>query len=309
MLALVASLIRENRLVRPDYAEPYAGGCGLALSLLYGGFVDHVHLNDIDPGIWSFWYAVLEACDELVDLVENVPVTVEEWHRQKSIASAGDVDDPVSLGFATFFLNRTNRSGIINGAGMIGGFEQKGHYAIDCRFNREDLVQRIRRVHRYRSRIHLHKLDAIAFLSKRSYFEPDTFFAIDPPYFRKGPYLYTSFYRPEDHADVAEAVRNLQHPWIVSYDMADEIRRLYRGFRQFEFDIKYSVQSKRVGTELLITSKGLRLTPEIRSRRVVGNVLKADDLRPFEGGSPLVAGTSIARRVGGVVEGGGAGRC
>lgn len=268
MLTLVACLIRENRLVRPDYAEPYAGGSGLALGLLYGAYVNHVHLNDIDPGIWSFWHAVLEECDELVNLVENVPVTVDEWHRQKRIASAANTDNPVSLGFATFFLNRTNRSGIIKGAGMIGGFEQKGRYAIDCRFNREDLVRRIRRVHRYRSRIHLHKLDAITFLSKRSYFEPDTFFAIDPPYYRKGPCLYTSFYRPEDHGDVAYAVKNLRHPWIVTYDMSDEVRRLYRDFRQFEFDIRYSVQSKRVGTELLIASKGLRVTSEIRSRRV-----------------------------------------
>lgn len=268
ILTLVANLIRENRLVLPDYAEPYAGGCGLALGLLYGGYVDHVHLNDIDPGIWAFWHAVLEECDELVSLVENVPVTVEEWHRQKHIVSAGDVDDPVSLGFATFFLNRTNRSGIIKGAGVIGGFEQSGRYLIDCRFNRENLVRRISRIHRYRSRIHLHRLDAIAFMTKRSYFEPETFFVIDPPYFKKGPYLYTSFYRPEDHSDVAAAVRTLQHPWIVSYDMADEVRKLYRDFRQFMFEINYSVQSKRIGTELLIASRGLRVPPEIRSRRV-----------------------------------------
>ena len=268
MLTLVARLIRENRLVRPDYAEPYAGGCGLALALLYGGYVNHIHLNDIDPGIWSFWYSVLEHTNELLELVQNIPVTVEEWHRQKLIVSAENLDDPVSLGFATFFLNRTNRSGIIKGAGVIGGFEQKGSYAIDCRFNREDLARRIRRIRSYRSRIHLHRLDAIAFLNKESYFEPDTFFTIDPPYFRKGPYLYTSFYRPEDHAEVADAVRSLSHPWIVTYDMADEVRYLYSDFRQFGFDINYSVQSKRVGTELLIASRGLRLTQDIRIRRL-----------------------------------------
>jgi len=268
MLSLVGSLICENRLVRPDYAEPYAGGCGLALGLLYGGYIDHVHLNDIDPGIWSFWYAVLEECDALLDLIWKVPVTVEEWHHQKHIASAGDEDDPVRLGFATFFLNRTCRSGIIKGSGVIGGYEQKGRYRIDCRFNREDLVRRIRRVHKYRSRIHLYKLDAIAFLSKPSYFELDTFFVIDPPYYQKGRFLYTSFYKPEDHVAVAEAVRNLQHPWIVTYDMTDEVRRLYRDYRQFEFDINYSVQSKRLGTELLVASKGLRVTPDIRARRV-----------------------------------------
>ncbi len=274
MLPLVTSLIRENRLVRPDYAEPYAGGCGLALGLLYGGYVDHIHLNDIDPGIWSFWYSVLNHCGEFLDLVNNVPVTVEEWHRQKRIASEENLDDPVSLGFATFFLNRTNRSGIIKGAGVIGGFQQKGRYTIDCRFNREDLTRRIKRLRSYRSRIHLHRLDAIAFLTKDSYFEPDTFFAIDPPYYRKGPYLYTSFYRPEDHAEVACVIKSLRYPWIVTYDMTDEVKRLYRDFRQFEFDINYSVQSKRVGTELLIISRGLRVTSEIRDRRVGRCLLK-----------------------------------
>ncbi|NTW91118.1 MAG: DNA adenine methylase, partial [Erysipelotrichaceae bacterium] len=110
MLPLISSLFHENRLERPDYAEPYAGGCGLALGLLYGGYVDHIHLNDIDPGIWAFWHAVLEKCDELIALVEKVPVTVEEWHHQIYIASIGNINDPVSLGFSTFFLNRTNRS-------------------------------------------------------------------------------------------------------------------------------------------------------------------------------------------------------
>lgn len=268
MLGLVVELIRENRLIRPDYAEPFAGGCGLALGLLYGGHVDHVHLNDIDPGIWSFWYSVLEECNELINLVERIPITVEEWHKQKHIASQGNVEDPVSLGFATFFLNRTNRSGIIKGAGVIGGFTQKGNYSIDCRFNREDLSRRIRRVRRYRSRIHLHNMDAIAFLHKPDYFDSETFFAIDPPYYKKGPYLYNSFYEPEDHSDLAEAIRNLQQPWIVTYDVAAEIKKLYSGYRQFEFNINYSVQSKRVGTELLIASKGLRVTSEIRSRQI-----------------------------------------
>jgi DNA adenine methylase len=275
MLELVSSIIKENRLIRPDYAEPYAGGCGLALALLYGGYVDHIHLNDIDHGIWSFWYSVLEHNSDFIELVKNIPVTVKEWHRQKRIASEENLDNPVSLGFATFFLNRTNRSGIIKRAGVIGGFEQKGRYSIDCRFNRENLARRIKRIQSYRTRIHLHRLDAIDFISKKSYFEPNTFFAIDPPYYRKGPYLYTSFYKPEDHAKVADAVRLLEHPWIITYDMTEEVRGLYRDFRQFEFDIKYSVQSKRIGTELLIASRGLQLTPEIRARRVGKRLLKA----------------------------------
>ena len=268
MTNLVAKLLRENRLHRPDYAEPYAGGSGLALGLLFGGFVDHIHLNDIDPGIWSFWHSVLENCDALVEMIESVPVTVSEWQRQRTIVSDVGNYDSLTLGFATFYLNRTNRSGIIKGAGVIGGLNQTGKYTIDCRYNRPELIRRIRRISKYKSRIHLYNMDAISFLNQTSFFEPSTFFAIDPPYYSKGQSLYTSFYTSEDHAVVAGVVQSLQWPWIVTYDLVEEVKRLYSDFRQFEFDINYSVQTKRIGTELLIASKGLRIPQEIRSRQL-----------------------------------------
>lgn len=266
MIDSVVSMLRINRYYRPDYAEPYAGGCGLALGLLYGGFVNHVHLNDIDPGIWSFWHSVLEECDELIELIENTPVTVSEWRKQKQIVAESNTEQPVSLGFATFFLNRTNRSGIIKGAGVIGGIEQTGKYSIDCRYNRDDLVRRIKRVRKYKSRIHLYNHDALDFLKRNSCFEKNTFFAIDPPYYKKGPLLYTSFYYPEDHATVADTIRHLDYPWIVTYDNVAEVRGLYHGFRHFEFSVNYSLHSKRSATEILIASKGLKVPKEIRDQ-------------------------------------------
>src|SRR5690606_25594138 len=122
----------------------------------------------------------------------------------------------LGLGFAAFFLNRTNRSGIIKGAGVIGGVNQTGNYTIDCRFNKEGLVKRIRRIAKYRSQIALHNIDAVSFMDPATALIPsDAFLCIDPPYFNKGSSLYTSFYSPDDHAGVAEAVRNLTQQWIV----------------------------------------------------------------------------------------------
>tara|TARA_R110002073_G_scaffold199017_1_gene358151 strand:- start:79 stop:948 length:870 start_codon:yes stop_codon:yes gene_type:complete len=257
---LVDGFIRANNLEHSDYVEPYAGGCGLALSLLFANRVADIHINDLDPAIWSFWTCVLNHTQELTTLIEKTPVTLSEWRKQKEIHEAHDTSNTLALGFATFFLNRTNRSGIIKGAGIIGGFEQQGKYLMDCRYNKADLIRRIKRISSYKSRINLYNLDAVEFMSRASKLVPDeSFFCIDPPYYKKGSALYTNFYTPEQHAEVADHVLALKQPWIVTYDKTPEILSLYKSRRRFGFNINYSLQTKKVGNEILIASKGLRL--------------------------------------------------
>lgn len=266
---LTARILRANDLERGSYAEPYAGGCGLALSLMYEGHVAEIHINDFDPSIWAFWYSILNYTKAFIELLEQTPVTIDEWYRQRDLHLGKAKADTLELGFATFFLNRTNRSGIIKGAGVIGGLDQTGTYKIDCRFNKDDLSQRVQRIAKYRDRIHLTRMDAVEFLSFAELNLPeDTFFCIDPPYFNKGKSLYTSAYNEEDHADVARSVIALERPWIVTYDDTPEIRSLYKRRRQYSFDINYSVQTKRIGTEVLVASKRLKLPDELRERQI-----------------------------------------
>lgn len=269
MVNLMAAILRENGLSRAPYAEPFAGGCGLALGLLFGGEVSEIHINDVDPSIWSFWHCVLERTDELTQLVADADLTIEGWRRQREVYLESDQSDPLRLGFAAFYLNRTNRSGIIKGAGVIGGLKQEGTYKIDCRFNREDLIRRIRRVEKYKNRISLTQFDALDFLEYADKKVPKrAMFCIDPPYFNKGSSLYTSFYRPDDHAELSSAILKLERPWIVTYDDTAEIRVLYRDCAQFLFDVNYSVQTKRQATELLVGSPGLMMPSEIAPRKL-----------------------------------------
>lgn len=273
LYGIVSKILLDNGLDRGHYVEPYAGGCGLALELLYGGHVSDIHINDLDTAVWSFWHCVLNHTDSLVSLIESTPITIDEWHKQKEIQSAKSTDT-LSLGFSTFFLNRTNRSGIIKKAGVIGGLTQSGNYKIDCRFNREDLVRRIQRIAKYKNRIHLTNGDAVPFMLKtQKKLGHQAFFCIDPPYFNKGPYLYTNFYGESEHKKVAVTVLRLHTPWIVTYDCAQEIKDLYRTRRQFTFNINYSVQTKRVGSELLIASDGLVIPKEIRKRKATRDQL------------------------------------
>ena len=266
---LTTRILRLNRLDRGHYAEPYAGGAGLALTLLFDGMVSDIHLNDVDRSIWAFWNAVLTDTDALVAKILETPVDIAQWHNQRQIYLNQAEHDNLTVGFATFFLNRTNRSGIIKGGGVIGGLDQTGNYKLDCRFNRADLAKRIRRIAKYRSRIHLHRSDALQFIREMDETLPDrSFFCIDPPYFNKGSSLYTSSYNRDDHLAVSQAVLGLTRPWILTYDNTPEISHLYKARRQYGFDVNYSVQTKRVGTELLVASKGLKLPVEVRDRQL-----------------------------------------
>ena len=261
---MATSLIQENCLRRAHYVEPYAGGASLALHLLLNRQVSDIHLNDLDPGIWSFWHSVLNEPDALRAKICETEVSVNEWRRQKEIYRSQDTNYPVQLGFATFFLNRTNRSGIIGSGGVIGGLDQNGNYKIDCRFNRANLIERISTIHRARRSIHLTCMDAIDFLKSTNQTLPDeTLYMIDPPYFAMGSSLYTNFYKKDDHAILSKVIAGLSKPWVITYDNCDEISRLYRGFRQFEFGIYYSANKKRMGRELMMVSKGLVVSEDV----------------------------------------------
>lgn len=265
---LIVAILGANGLGRRHYAEPFAGGCGLALTLLYENAVSDIHVNDIDRGVVCFWRSALEHSAELAALIKGTPLTVEEWEAQREVYRGQDDSDPVSLGFSTFFLNRTNRSGIVKGAGVIGGLAQKGSYKIGCRFNRDDLVKRVQRIATYRDRIHLSGLDALDFIRKLNEEARRTFLFVDPPYFGKGSSLYTNYYGSSDHEKLATALLAIDQPWVLTYDNVPEIRKLYRARRQFAVGVQYSVQTKRLGRELLVPSKGLRVPASVGLERV-----------------------------------------
>ncbi|AVF70003.1 DNA adenine methylase [Vibrio alginolyticus] len=253
LTAYVVETLKLNGLEGGTYVEPFAGGCAIAWYLLLEGHVENVWVNDLDPAIHAFWYSVLNRTDELCQLIENTDVTIEEWFRQKEVYS-NDKTNSLQLGFATFFLNRTNRSGIIK-AGVIGGLEQNGNYLLDCRYNKERLTQQIRAIAARRENIVLTNVDATLFIDE---YLPDIdgpcLVNIDPPYYVKGKGLYQNFFKHDDHYRLYRSVRNIQHPWIVTYDDTPEIAGIYAEFDPQPFGLTYTAQTKRKGSELIIHS-------------------------------------------------------
>lgn len=261
----IKQVVKDNDLLDGVYVEPYAGGAAVALSLLMDEYVSRIIINDKDRSIYAFWYSVLYDTDRLCKLIEETPVTMETWWEQRTFQSVENKEttDLLTLGFSTFFMNRTNRSGIIK-AGVIGGFDQRGNYKIDARYRKEDLIARIRRIASYADRIELHHEDAVDFVKHIVQVLPqNTILYLDPPYYKKGRGLYMNYYEDADHEKIRDVITNVDtFRWVVSYDNSLFIKELYHSFRSQEFYLNYSANNNGKGTEVIFFSDNCRVTEE-----------------------------------------------
>ena len=252
----LAEIIEENELQDGVYVEPYAGGAGAALNLLFAEHVERIMINDADRYIYAFWNAVLNQTDRFLKLIDETPITVDEWKQQREIYRTQKRHSNIRVAFATFYLNRCNRSGILMRSGVIGGPDQTGEWKIDARFNKDELAHRIERIAMYRDRIELHGLDAMDFLRNHVTKNPDASRALvylDPPYYAKGSQLYLNHYTPRDHNRLARYIRPKRRlKWIMTYDDVPEIHELYATFNRVHFNLNYSAHTARPGNELLV---------------------------------------------------------
>lgn len=253
------TVINANFEEKPRYVEPFAGGAGAAIALLLRGRVSEIVVNDLDPAMWSLWESMVNDAEAFQTLVRETPVTLDEWRKQKRIYSAGlNGSNPIELGFATFFLNRTNRSGVLN-AGVIGGQAQAGAYRIDARYNKATLLHRLGRIGAMRDRIDVRNMDGRILIDEVSQ-SPSTLIYADPPYYDKGSFLYLNSFSDSQHAELANTLNARSSArWILTYDDVPAIRTLYAERRKETFALHYSAHKPGLARELMVFSDNLAL--------------------------------------------------
>lgn len=255
-------VVDMNGLTDGHYVEPYAGGAGVALALLVGEYVSHIHINDIDRSVHAFWHCALNEPEALCRRIIDTPVSVKEWRRQRAVQSARH-PSPLDLGFSTFFLNRTNRSGVISSGGIVGGLRQSGKWRLDARYAKRALVARIMLIASYRDRISLYHEDALTLLKALWPGLPkNSMTYLDPPYYVKGRRrLYANGYSDEDHRAIARFLASATKPWVMTYDDVPDVRALYRGVRCRRYTLRYTAHDQYRGTEVMFFGRGLKAPP------------------------------------------------
>ncbi len=263
IVGYIKEIIIANKMLDGNYVEPFAGGAAVAIELLLQDYVTHIHINDLDRSIYAFWHSILKETDAFCDLIESTSVSIDEWFNQRAIQQTASDCNLLILGFSTFFLNRCNRSGIIKG-GVIGGKDQAGKWKLDARFNKTELLRRINQIARFKSRISLHNLDVVDFLSLTIPVVPDnTLVYLDPPYYVKGKGLYANHFTHNDHANLVERVSAglAGKKWIVSYDNVPEIVDIYKRYQKLVYGLSYSAQARYQGLEIMFFSNSLVIPP------------------------------------------------
>ncbi len=263
MVPYVKRILEANDLVDGVYAEPYAGGAAVAMELLLHEYVRKVYINDISAGVAAFWRCVLDDTDALCAAISSAKLTIEEWRYQRDVQQRPSEHSDIDVAYSFFYLNRTNRSGILS-AGVIGGKEQSGKWKMDARFNAPDLIQRIQTIARVRNRIEFRQMDALAFLDEITASLPKkSLIYLDPPYYVKGSDLYLHHYEHADHLKIAKRVARMQsQQWIVSYDNTPQIGLMYPKSRNIVYGLSYSAQDRYKGSEVMFFSKDLHI-PEV----------------------------------------------
>ena len=267
MTNFFVDLFHRNGLQEIVYAEPYAGGAGAAINLLLDDHVNEIIINDANIGIYSFWNALVNESERFIQTIYTIPVTLTEWYKHREILQKS-TKPSFELGVATFFMSRTNRSGVIFGGAIGGSTEEKqsnAKYKIDCRFNKQDLIQRLELIAEHKQQIRVSNEDALAFLRQ---LDNDVFVYLDPPYYVKGKSLYMNHYTDRNHGELARYLQNeARFNWVLSYDDVPQIREMYMNSDLYRFPLKYTVSKKQVGYELLTHSDNIQFPESLTIRR------------------------------------------
>ncbi|MBI1368222.1 MAG: DNA adenine methylase [Planctomycetes bacterium] len=268
MTGLLAGIRSINQLGDRAIAEPFAGGAGASLSLLYREDTPEIHINDADPAIHDFWWTVVNRPRPFLAMLRSSRVSMAEWRRQRETYRCSSGVSRLRRGFAAFYLNRCNRSGIIMNGGPIGGVKQTGKWKLGARFNKSELEARCTKVSEYGGRIRVSQMDALEFIGGRDH--DSTFFFIDPPYYAKGETLYLNKLDHPYHERLADQLRRMEDAaWVLTYDDCPEIRGMYAGWASIHpFSLRYAASERRRGREILITPRWMQLPEEQASAAI-----------------------------------------
>lgn len=265
LVGYVARLLKENYLEGCHFLEPYAGSAALSLGLLQQDIVSRATLVERDPLLFSFWETVFRHPYALIDRLIDLPITIETWQAFQKYRSATDLSEYplIEMGLAGLFFNRTNFSGILKG-GPIGGVKQESQYKIDCRLNKDRLIEQIIELSQLHSKIDVVYDDALEFLGRirTELKNQECFLYIDPPYYEKGRSLYRYWYVDADHKKLAKYLTRCDLPWLASYDNHPSIRKIYHSANQIEIYFDYTVSRARKERELLISN--LEIPPDCK---------------------------------------------
>lgn len=203
--------------------EPFAGGGIISLTALFEKLVQKAIMVERDEEIAAVWQSVVNGdAGWLADRILEFRLTKENVLNEINKRC----DEKKHIAFQTILKNRTLHGGILAEGSSFIKYGENGK-GIRSRWYPKTLATRFRNLEFGASRIGFIGGDGLQVL--RDYAaNDDAVFFIDPPYTAGGKKAGSRLYKyyEVDHEYLFKLCESLQGDFIMTYDMADEVKNL-----------------------------------------------------------------------------------
>ena len=247
-----------------EYREPFIGGGSIAIEITKSNPDVPVWINDLYVPLYNFWVQLRDRGEELSERVrEEKQRTLDEGDKDKVTAKAKelfnkykeeiDTYDDFEKAVAFFIMNKCSFSGLTENS----TFSQSASNSNFSLVGADKLAQ-------FSKLIKDWKITNIDYSEvMKEYGSSDTFIFLDPPYDIKD-FLYgknREMHKKFDHERFADDVYNCVHKFMITYNVNDRLKELYKNYNLKEWKLRYSMAHRgdkgtdeNIKTELLVTN-------------------------------------------------------
>lgn len=207
--------------------EPFAGGGTISLTALFERLTQKAIMVERDEEIAAVWHSVVNGdAGWLANRILEFGLTKENVLNELNT----HYDEIKHVAFQTILKNRTFHGGILAEGSSLIKYGENGK-GIQSRWYPRTLAARFRNLDFIASRIDFICGDGMQVL--RDYTaNDDAVFFIDPPYTAGGKKAGNRLYKyyDLDHEGLFKVCESLKGNFIMTYDMADEVKNLARKY-------------------------------------------------------------------------------
>ena len=247
-----------------EYREPFIGGGSIAIQItkLYPDIP--VWINDLYVPLYNFWTQLRDRGEELSERVrEEKQRTLDAGDKDKVTEKAKelfnkykeeiDTYDDFEKAVAFFIMNKCSFSGLTENS----TFSQSASNSNFSLVGADKLAQFSKLIKDWK----ITNIDYSEVMKEHG--SSDTFIFLDPPYDIKD-FLYgknREMHKSFDHNRFADDVYNCVHKFMITYNVNDRLKELYKNYNLKEWKLRYSMAHRgdkgtdeNIKTELLVTN-------------------------------------------------------
>lgn len=205
--------------------------------------------NDYDGNLIHFWKTVQTKPKELIKTLDYSLMSREVFDEYKQKYLTGNYTDDIERAHIYLYLNWYGFAGDMKRLAFT--------YSVHTRPNAQELADRINTVYERIKGVVIEHQDYADIM--KGYDHDNSFFFIDPPYYKCNAKYAVGDFAPEDYERLANCCKGISGKFLLTISDHSFIREVFKDFNINTYDVIYSMaRHNAVSTkELIVTNYDL----------------------------------------------------